>query len=270
MILEKGTLRNGTPIINYRVRYKTPDGVSHRRSFRTQAEAAEFECAIRDAKKLPTILAQRQAIAAVSRPIPLDDCIRKFLAASTSGTRGRAVLADNTLRNYGIKLALALQHIEERDVRKIQRKHVVTLKDKLVELNYARKTVNHVLVTLRVLCNWLIDEGLIDLNPTTRVTLKKDRNYPQEHVEQTDIYSDRDVDVILSTFDEDLFTGLRDKACLQLGFFCGLRISEVLGLEWRHIDFERKHITVAQSAHDRKGTIQRTKSAASRRVASSR
>ena len=250
----------------HRISYKTQDGKRRYRSFRSAEKAIQFEKAVRKIHLEPTTAAQLDMLARKTGPLPLSKSIEMFLDASTHGTRGRVVLAETTLRGYTAKLKLVEKYIQQKDTRFIRRTDVVALKDTLVEVGYARRTITHILVTLRVMFNWLLEEGYVEENPTYRVGVKKDRNAPPEHLEREDIYSDDDVRRILATFDESQFCGLRDKTCLQLGFFAGLRISEILGLEWRHIDFVRKHITISQTAHDRNGSIQKTKTANSRRV----
>src|SRR3989339_364355 len=52
-----------------------------------------------------------------------------------------------------------------------------------------------------------------------------------------------DVGKLLSAPSENSFTGIRDKAILEI-LYCGLRISEALGLEISHVHFDEGYVKV--------------------------
>jgi integrase len=64
---------------------------------------------------------------------------------------------------------------------------------------------------------------------------------------------------------KDLLAGLRDdvRIVCMVALFCGLRISEVMGLCWRHVDLERGMFLVRQRYY--RGDVDRTKTDASMR-----
>ena len=109
----------------------------------------------------------------------------------------------------------------------------------LVESGTANRSVNRKLATLRSFFGFLVKRKALVVNPMTRVlTLKTPKNLPQFVEEKT-------LQVLFDevTFTED-FAGLRDRVVLELLYGTGVRLSELLGLRFKDVDFYEQNILV--------------------------
>lgn len=291
MQIERRVTQEGRKVIRYRSYYTDVDGTRRSKSFKTKREAAEFEDSVSALNNLrgkskslgidmDTALKIKDTILAPVASEAIDSNIRymksekvstvvkKFLEASELGTSGRAAVAANTLRFYKHKLGLFTDIFGEVDIRDVSKRQMQDFLDSLITTGKSRKTTMSTLVCVRTLYSWASSTIEITTNPTIGCKVAQTARDRDMTIDEAEVYSDDDVALIMKALVGDDFTTIRDRAAISLGFFAGLRIGEVLGLEWRHINFEKHSVTVAQSAHDRTGAIQRTKTVRSRRVVS--
>jgi len=87
----------------------------------------------------------------------------------------------------------------------------------------ARSVARH-LVTLRTFFRYLVQERLIDRNPTAEVQT------PKFGVELPHYLSGEEVEKLLAAPDPSTPPGLRDQAMLELLYATGIRVSELVGL----------------------------------------
>lgn len=75
-----------------------------------------------------------------------------------------------------------------------------------------------------------VQERWVDVDPTSGiVTPRKDKQLPA-HLTVDDIFR------LLEAPDPTTPTGLRDRAILEVAYSCGLRVSELVGLDWNDVD----------------------------------
>jgi integrase/recombinase XerC len=89
------------------------------------------------------------------------------------------------------------------------------------------RSVNRKIATLRKYFKFLLQEGIIDVNPASKInTPKAPKNLPVvvEDAKLTQMLDDKDI------FTSD-FKGLRDKLVIETLFGTGIRLSELLGLK---------------------------------------
>jgi len=97
----------------------------------------------------------------------------------------------------------------------------------LMNRDVIARSVNRKIATLRKYFKFLLQEGLIEINPASKInTPKIPKNLPVivEDVKLTQMLDDNIV------FSND-FTGLRDKLVIEMLFGTGMRLSELLGLK---------------------------------------
>lgn len=94
-------------------------------------------------------------------------------------------------------------------------------------------TVIHRHANIRKALQYAFKTGLISYNPADRV------ERPRKVRFTTTIYNDKELDTLFS-----VVKGTPIELAVILGAFYGLRRSEVVGLRWDAIDFERKTITI--------------------------
>ncbi|RWY57431.1 tyrosine-type recombinase/integrase [Mucilaginibacter gilvus] len=106
----------------------------------------------------------------------------------------------------------------------------------------APRSVNRKLATLRKYFKFLLQEGDIMVNPTSRLTgLKAPKNLPTvvDGAKLTNMLDDYSG----LTFSSD-FEGIRDKTVIELLFGTGMRLAEIVGVKEADINFYEKTIKV--------------------------
>ena len=106
--------------------------------------------------------------------------------------------------------------------------------DDMEARGYSPSTRARKIAALKSLFRFLKDEGVVDSNPTEHVrTPRVGRALPKAlSVEQVDRLLD-------ATASDGSPEGLRDGAMLELLYACGLRVSELVGLDMRDVDLEQ-------------------------------
>lgn len=132
----------------------------------------------------------------------------------------------------------------------------------MTENDVSANTVIHRHANIRKALQYAFKTGLIDINPADRIEIPKKVKY----VGST--YNDQELEQLFAVTKGDLI-----ELPVMLAAFYGLRRSEVLGLKWDAIDFEKKTITikhtVTQTTLDGKSVIiekDRTKTKSSYRT----
>jgi integrase len=117
-----------------------------------------------------------------------------------------------------------------------------------------RKTVQNVLIPLRNIITFALNDDLIESNPFDRIFIDKLLSKEQ---------SESDYEV--SPFDENERIRIIDvahaqlKNMIQYAFYSGLRISELMALRWTDIDFEKEFAYVHRAFVDGKEKVTKTK-----------
>ena len=105
--------------------------------------------------------------------------------------------------------------------------------DKKKKTSIARK-----LAALRTFCQFLVREGVIEVNPAKLVaTPRREKKLPVH-------LSIEDAVRFIETPDAETDFGKRDRAILELLYATGVRVSELVGLDLRDIDFKNRLLRV--------------------------
>jgi integrase len=201
-------------------------------------------------------------------PITLTEWAETWLNANC------ARWAPGTLAHYKQHLeARILPVVGEVYVNQIERRHVIAVyrraeRDGL--LSYARRcragisptTVRRIHNTLSACLQAAVHEGLLHHNPARQVPPPK-----PEHSEAR-FYEPRDVVRLLDALDADTSLPAAFRVLVRLALATGARRGELLGLEWRHVDWEGRRITIEQALAEGVGAVvvKRTKSGRPRRL----
>ena len=116
---------------------------------------------------------------------------------------------------------------------KIIREWVVSL----MEEGYKPSTIHRKISSLKAYFRYLLNEGIIEKNPTENVTLPKKGERLPECIKEKEIR--RLFDDILS---EDNFVNTRDKLIFTILYSCGLRVSELVNIKIK--DFSNSFSTL--------------------------
>lgn len=136
-------------------------------------------------------------------------------------------LSSNTLESYSRDLSQLAQWLASE-----ARLALTTLSSAQLQAYLARRlqqgfsarSTARFLSCLRGFYAYLLREGLVDEDPTSRI------KNPALGRALPDSLSEREVDALLAAPNLDDAIGLRDKTMLELLYACGLRVSELVGL----------------------------------------
>jgi len=171
----------------------------------------------------------------------LKRCTRENLDSQTVRTY-RSQVENHVLPRIG---DVVLDELRRADIREF-------LDDMLDEVS--REMTRKVLVSLKSLLKEAVDREWIAASPAEGVKLKRQ----SRHDKVAEIPTKEEIRAMISHAPE------RHRPLVIAAVFTGMRISELRGLAWEHVDFDRRIISIRQRAN-RQNEIGSPKSAAGRR-----
>ncbi len=157
-------------------------------------------------------------------------------------------VSEHTLRNYAIDLNQFLEHLAPADPRTGERREFdvkvidhITIREWLSELHDAQKKKSSIarkLAALRTFFQFLIREGAVEVNPAKLVSTPRLEKKLPNHLSVEDAVR------FIETPDETTDLGKRDRAILEMLYGTGVRVSELVKLDMRDIDFRGRTIRV--------------------------
>jgi integrase/recombinase XerC len=157
-------------------------------------------------------------------------------------------VSEHTLRNYGSDLDQFLEYLAPQDPATGKRKTPdiaqvdhLTIREWLSALHSAQKkkaSIARKLAALRTFFQFLVREGMLELNPAKLVsTPRLEKKLPQH-------LSIEEAIRFIETPDPETNLGKRDRAMLELMYATGVRVAELTTLDLDDIDFQNKLIRV--------------------------
>jgi integrase/recombinase XerC len=154
----------------------------------------------------------------------------------------------HTLRNYASDLEQFYDYLAPADAQtgkrsepEIQQIDHITIREWLATLHSAQKKKSSVarkLAALRTFFQFLVREGVVELNPAKLVsTPRLEKKLPQH-------LSVEDTIRFIETPDVTNDLGKRDRAMLELMYATGVRVAELTKLDVQDVDFQNKLIRV--------------------------
>jgi integrase/recombinase XerC len=157
-------------------------------------------------------------------------------------------VSEHTLRNYAIDLGQFIEHLAPADPATGERREVdikqvdhITIREWLSELHAAQKKKSSIarkLAALRTFFQFLIREGVVELNPAKLVSTPRLEKKLPNHLSVEDAVR------FIETPDTETDLGKRDRAILEFLYGTGVRVSELTKLNLRDIDFRNKNVRV--------------------------
>jgi integrase/recombinase XerC len=157
-------------------------------------------------------------------------------------------VSEHTLRNYAIDLGQFLDHLapadpltgerREPDVRQVDH---LTIREWLSELHDAQKKKSSIarkLAALRTFFQFLIREGVVELNPAKLVSTPRLEKKLPNHLSVEDAIR------FIETPDVTTDLGKRDRAILEMLYGTGVRVSELVKLDLRDADLKNRMVRV--------------------------
>lgn len=149
--------------------------------------------------------------------------------------------SENTISQYSRDLELYRQSLaksDKLDVDDITRDDVVAFETDIMKAGYSPATVKRRMSAVKGMHRFLIREDITDKNPADSIRLPK---IPER---LPDVLSIDQVGRMLDMHTDISLTGLRDRAMLEVLYGCGLRASEICGLDTDNLYFEEGFLRV--------------------------
>jgi integrase/recombinase XerC len=153
-------------------------------------------------------------------------------------------VSEHTLRNYRIDLGQFYDHLAPPDAttgarREFDLKQIdhITIREWLSTLHAANKKKSSIarkLAALRTFFQFLLREGVVEMNPAKLVSTPRLEKKLPNHL------SIEEAVRFIETPDTETDLGKRDRAILEFLYGTGVRVSELVKLNLRDIDFKNK------------------------------
>jgi len=153
----------------------------------------------------------------------------------------------HTLRNYRIDLEQFLAHItgpessKKRATPSVEEIDHLTIREWLASLHSAQKSKSSIarkLAALRTFFQFLVREGLLELNPAKLVSTPRQEKKLPNHLSVEEAVR------FIESPDTETDLGKRDRAMLELMYATGVRVAELTTMNLGDIDFRSQLIRV--------------------------
>ena len=142
-------------------------------------------------------------------------------------------LSDNSVEAYCHDINLFLQYLESQDlsteVNGIKQDTIENFFAYLYDLNIGATSQARILSGLKSFWRYLIQENLADNDPTLLI------NSPSLGRHLPEVLSFEEIQLMIDSIDLSLPNGHRNKAMIEVMYGCGLRVSELIGLQISNI-----------------------------------
>ena len=91
---------------------------------------------------------------------------------------------------------------------------------------------------MRIFYQYLVNSKLIDKNPTAKL------HHPKQRQKLPVFLNISEVEKLLDSPDKKTIFGMRDRAMLELLYSCGLRVSELVNLNYHNININEEYIRI--------------------------
>lgn len=217
----------------FQISYKDETGKRHRIQRRAKSKSEANRRALDLARSL-------HLKAMVTRSNRFDELMKDYASTMTHQVRPNSLAASMHLLTLYVYPVFGKKKIDE-----IKVPQVAELLNKLRTSGLSVNTVNTVRAKFHALMQFALSQGRIDLNPVSRVKPLKSKLGDETQVKAP--WSLGEVRDVLRAF-----SGHFLEVFLLFALTTGMRKGEILGLQWRDIDFDNKHVRVEKSRGERR------------------
>jgi integrase/recombinase XerD len=151
-------------------------------------------------------------------------------------------LSANTIQAYRSDLKLFLSYVQTTlsgsTLDDLKRADVIEYLAFCRKSGLHHRTIARYLSAIKGMYRFLNDEGLVENNPTLRISNPRRVHNPPQYLTL------EEVEKILDLPDESTPLGCRDRTILELMYSCGLRVSEVVTLTAAGVNLEERYVLV--------------------------
>lgn len=240
--------KDGKPVIKHIVYYTDLNGKRTSKSFDNKSKALSFEKTIQANKvaKAPPITKGHYTF---------EDLAEKYLIDSELGRDGEAPWRSNTIDNQRRHANKAYLYLErETPLRVLTATGMRDVRRTIQASDYARSTQISVWNFIKACLNYAVTEEIIRSNPADKITIKNLKLH-EAGDEEFEVFSKDQAKAILKQagIERDAKHGHTRSAYKftwlipHVLFETGIRISELLALEWKNVDLNEREIKIVQS-----------------------
>lgn len=150
--------------------------------------------------------------------------------------------SDKTIENYKLDLELFIKYLDNNDIKNFKqvdydflRKYLVYLSN---EKKYSNKTISRHISALHTFFNYLLDENIIQTNYMNLI------NAPKKEIRLPVYLNINDLEELYESVDTKSKVGKRDILILELFYSTGIRLSELVNIKMKDINFQEKKIKI--------------------------
>lgn len=148
--------------------------------------------------------------------------------------------SDNTLGSYNDDIAKLLRWLEASECRiaDADAAELQAFAAGLFDLGISARTRRRVISGVKSFFRFLKADGYIDVNPALKLET------PRVGKKLPDVLSVEEIDAMVGCIDTDTPAGVRNRAIIETLYGCGLRVSELVGLELSNVYLEEEFLIV--------------------------
>lgn len=151
-------------------------------------------------------------------------------------------LAKNSVEAYIADVEKLFQYLDMSEIHlapeKITQKHVESFLKWVSEIGLNARSQSRIISGIKAFYNYLLLEEIIAVSPVELIeTPKIGRKLPE-------VLTIEEIDKIIAVIDLSTPEGLRNKAILETLYSCGLRVSELIGLQISHLLLDEGFVRV--------------------------
>src|ERR1035437_6423141 len=148
-------------------------------------------------------------------------------------------LSKNTIEAY-LRDVRGLADFSEEGItpQKIKLKHLQEYVKQINKLGLSATTQSRILSGVRAFYKFLLIEEEIDTDPTVLL------EWPRIARKLPDILNEKEIEEIINAIDRSTHDGERNRAILETLYGCGLRVSELVGLQISNIHHEEEFLLI--------------------------
>ncbi len=146
--------------------------------------------------------------------------------------------SDHTIINYKVDLEEFYKYLEGKNIKEIDINDIRGYLKELYDKKYSPSSISRKVSSLKSYFKYLEAENKIKENPMALISNpKKEKKLPT-------FLNYNDLEKLLNTPDKETEEGIRDSLILELLYSTGIRVSELVNIEIKNINFEEHKILV--------------------------
>jgi integrase/recombinase XerD len=141
--------------------------------------------------------------------------------------------SQNTIEAYSRELVRFKGWLEDKEWAKVEADDIRRFLSELSDLGLGARSVFHNLAVLRSFYSFLLEEEIIEKDPSALV------EFPKLEKHLPDALGREDVEKLIAAAGGDKVGDIRDQAIVELLYASGLRVSELVTMTLNQLDFDR-------------------------------